>query len=208
MQSPTANLGAFVGLADASARSYLEFESGSWGHPPISRPASARTGFFLPSDRTHATGRVAPVEHRVIFGFNGSVNCGQREANATTRTTGCSLSGRSTNRPTPLGVNSGQLFRTYSLSGLDCRTETSQCNPDRLAHSENIRWSSRECPVNRRQATSTPRRVMHSGSISVTLGSGETEQTRLNLSRDGQGKRSLSPEKQFPSSTGTDLYSP
>lgn len=134
----------------------------------------------------------------------GSVNCGQRLAIATTRTTGCSLSGDGCGGRIAAGTakqTSGSQFRS-SRDESGCRHH----------HSENIRWSSRPRPVNRLQATSQPkscesrRRVMRGGSKGYTLGSKEQDRLEPVVT---QGKLSLSPKNsgsEYRSSTVPDSF--
>lgn len=98
----------------------------------------------------------------------GSVIREQRQANATTRTTGI-------------------------LTGLNCGSAAGGESP---THScpVSFRWSSRPRPVNRLQATGEPRRVMRGGSKGVCAWLQETGQPD---SVETQGKRSLSPRNSF-----------
>lgn len=118
----------------------------------------------------------------------GSVNCGQRQANATTRTTGCSLNDGRGEYETKtlvmgrLGENAEPSAKADWMFYQPIVKPTPilpfGSNPKRARQSENIRWSSRTGPVNRLQATSQPRRVMPVGSKSDALGSEGTGQTR------------------------------
>jgi len=173
------------------------------------QPSGDEQNFYIFSvcSGWHSTGCQTPLDNflpeRALTLFVGSpqprigsVNCGQRQANATTRTTGCSLNvNRSEYSPARNGGKVlGRLKSPHNnglASYLPAWTKQTRCAGSILAgpqgsrlrrntdsHSENIRWSSRPRPVNRLQATSQPRRVMRGGSKSDTLGSKGTGQTR------------------------------
>jgi hypothetical protein len=105
----------------------------------------------------------------------GSVNCEQRQANATTRKSRRSLYSlrclRSKQRQSGVSV----------LAGLDCFWNA-------VENTGSAGWSSRPRPANRLQATSQPRRVMRGGSKAMRLAPKEQDRP-VCLYR--QGKRSL-----------------
>lgn len=102
----------------------------------------------------------------------GSVIREQRQANATTRTTGCSLYELAV-----LGLWVASRYNPFG-GAVQNSCEMIESKYARPIHSENIRWSSSPSPVNRLQATGEPRRVMLGGSKSYMLGSEGTGQTR------------------------------